>query len=306
MNNYKQLNKKDRYLIEYLLNDGQSIAYIAKELNKNRSTFYREIKRNKASEIYTAKDAQFTREINNQKSHLNETKYYQNFIKYLYSNFSKKYSSIDICVFKAKQLGINTPTTKTVYNWINTNQLKIKPKHLLRPRLWWKKSSKYNEPFRKIANLNSIPISFRPKWINNRSEFGHYEIDLIVGEKNSGYILTLVEILTRKAFAIKLENKTMKHTNEKFLELINKENIMLKSITKDNGMEFNLLHEITNKINIKLYTCNTYASCERGTNENFNGLMRREYPKSTNFSSLNDDKINSLLSQINKMSRITA
>ncbi|ATZ21229.1 transposase [Mesoplasma tabanidae] len=158
----------------------------------------------------------------------------------------------------------------------------------------------------KWANLNSIPISFRPKWINNRSEFDHYEINLIVGEKNSGYILTLVERLTRKAFAIKLENRTMKHTNEKFLKLINKENIMLKSIAKDNGMEFNLLHEITNKINVKLYTFNTYASCERGTNENFNGLMRREYPKSTNFSNLNDDKINSLLSKINKMPWITA
>lgn len=151
--------------------------------------------------------------------------------------------------------------------------------------------------------MEVIPITYRPKHINDRSEFGHYEIDLVVGAGKSKSILTLVERMTRMAFAIKLENKTMKYTNEKLRELIKKESIKIKSITKDNGLEFNLLHEVTKEINASLYACNTYASCEKGSNENFNGLLRRALPKKTSFEKLENDNINSILDQINKMPR---
>jgi len=152
--------------------------------------------------------------------------------------------------------------------------------------------------------MNAIPITYRPKKINDRKEVGHFEIDLVVSGKNkSKAILTLVERVSRKGYSIKLENKTMKHTNQKLNKLIKMNELKLKSITKDNGMEFNLLHEVTNELNIPLYTCNTYASCEKGTNENFNGLIRRFLPKKTDFTNLNNDNINLILEKINKMPR---
>ncbi|ATZ21440.1 IS30 family transposase [Mesoplasma tabanidae] len=305
MNNYKQISLKERTLIEYLLNvQNKSVSFIAKELNRNRSTIYREIKRNKAAIIYKAKDSQFTRDINNTLSHQNKISKYNEFLRFLYVNFNPKSFSIDVCVFKAKELGIKTPTTQTVYNWIKNKQIKIKSKDLLRPRFWWKKSSKYKHYLWEISKMNSIPITYRPKNINQRKDIGHFEIDLIVSSGNSSKaIMTLVERVTRKGFAIKLENKTMKHTKEKLKELIAKENLNIKSITKDNGMEFNLLHEVTQELNVPLYTCNTYASCEKGTNENFNGLIRRYLPKKTNFTNLKDDNIIEILNEINKMPR---
>ncbi|WP_100671094.1 IS30 family transposase [Mesoplasma coleopterae] len=113
--------------------------------------------------------------------------------------------------------------------------------------------------------MNSIPITYRPKNINERRDIGRFEIDLVVSSGNSSKaIMTLVERVTRKGFTIKLENKTMKYAKEKLKELIAKENLNIKSITKDNGMEFNLLHEVTQELNIPLYTCNTYAFCEKG------------------------------------------
>ncbi|AVP49455.1 MAG: hypothetical protein C5T88_02655 [Williamsoniiplasma luminosum] len=64
-----------------------------------------------------------------------------------------------------------------------------------------------------------------------------------------------------------------------------------------------MLNYLVKKLELALYTCNTYASCEKGTNENFNGLLRRTLPKKTSFEKLENDNINSILDQINKMPR---
>ncbi|PPE04077.1 IS30 family transposase [Williamsoniiplasma lucivorax] len=303
MKNYKQLSFKERTIIEYLHKLNKSITYIAKELGRNKSTISRELKKNLATPLYIANDAQFTTGVNMQKLHLAKMDKFPDFLNFLYANFEPKFNGIDVCVFKAKQLGIKTPTTQTVYNWIHSKAIKIEPKHLLRPRYWFKKTNKYKRYLYELSKMEVIPITYRPKHINDRSEFGHYEIDLVVGAGKSKSILTLVERMTRMAFAIKLENKTMKYTNEKLRELIKKESIKIKSITKDNGLEFNLLHEVTKEINASLYACNTYASCEKGSNENFNGLLRRALPKKTSFEKLENDNINSILDQINKMPR---
>lgn len=112
-----------------------------------------------------------------------------------------------------------------------------------------KKFSKYKQYLWEISKTNSIPIIYRPKSINQRKDVGHFEIDFILSSGNiSKSIMALVERVTRKGFAIKLENKTMKHTNEKLKEL-----------------------------NVPLYTCNTYASCEKNTNKNFNGWLEEIY-----------------------------
>ncbi|MCL8210614.1 hypothetical protein LT336_00358 [Spiroplasma sp. JKS002671] len=69
--------------------------------------------------------------------------------------------------------------------------------------------------------------------------------------------------------AIKVTSKYMSHINEKLLELINKNEIKIKTIIKDNKPEFNDLIKVTKDLNIKVYRYNLYASCEKETNEKF-------------------------------------
>ncbi|MCL6428895.1 hypothetical protein LT335_00443 [Spiroplasma sp. JKS002669] len=83
--------------------------------------------------------------------------------------------------------------------------------------------------------------------------------------------------------AIKVTSKYMSHINEKLLELINKNEIKIKTIIKDNKPEFNDLIKVTKDLNIKVYRYNLYASCEKETNENFNDLIRRIFSKGSNF-----------------------
>ncbi len=304
MNNYKQLQLKERHLIDYLLNqENKSISQIAKTLKRNKSTISREIKRNKLQSNYQTNDAIFHSKIINLAKHSFSINKYQAFLSYFYQNFDAKYFGVEVCISMAKKEGILVPSIKTVYNWINYNVIKINAKSLLRP---WKKSyfkKKYSSYLGKLSKY-IIPITYRPKCINKRQRYGDYEIDLINSKQGiKSSLLTLVDRKTRYGHVIKVASKHMNHINEKLLELINKNHIKIKTITKDNGAEFNALTKITKNLNIKVYTCNPYASCERGTNENFNGLIRRIFPKGTNFDNIKETEIQNVINKINKMPR---
>ncbi len=304
MNNYKQLQAKERHLIDYLLNqENKSISQIAKTLKRNKSTIAREIKRNKLQLNYQANDAIFHSKIINLAKYSFSINKYQTFLDYFYKNFDAKYFGIESCIARAKQQKILVPSIKTVYNWINYNVIKINARSLLRPskKSYFKK--KYSSYLSKIPK-DIIPITYRPKFINKRQRYGDYEIDLVNSKQGSkSSLLTLVDRKTRYGHVIKVVSKHMYHINEKLLELINKNHIKIKTITKDNGPEFNALTQVTKNLNIKVYTCNPYASCERGTNENFNGLIRRAFPKGTNFDNIETTEIQNVTNKINKMPR---
>ena len=118
-----------------------------------------------------------------------------------------------------------------------------------------------------------------------RYEFGHWEIDTVIGSKSKSdkVVLTIVEHLTRKYIAIKINGKTAsavsaatqslrKYYGDKFSQIF-------KTITSDNGSEFAELSKLENDTTTKVYFAHPYSSWERGSNERHNGLLRRFIPK---------------------------
>ncbi len=110
-----------------------------------------------------------------------------------------------------------------------------------------------------------------PEYNNDRSEFGHWEIDLVLGKKTKGEatILTLVERQTRYTLGVKLKDKRSQTINRAVRHLISQ--YPIASITADNGSGFSLLSNVEA---VDVYFAHPYSSHERGTNENFNGLLR--------------------------------
>ena len=145
-------------------------------------------------------------------------------------------------------------------------------------------------------------IEERPFNPEDRSEFGHWEGDTIVGStniKNSGAVFTLVERKTRFQITIKCENrkaltiyKAVKKIKRKYPELkdYNLKDIF-KSITFDNGVEFSKWEDIEKYLKTKCYFAHPYSSCERGSNENGNKLLRIFLPKSCNINEYDDDYV---------------
>lgn len=185
---------------------------------------------------------------------------------------------------------LTTICTSTFYSYLWEDQIDDFDKSEL--PLLSKRNRKYEKKEGKIKSRGTS-IEERPFSPDDRSEFGHWEGDTIVGSskiKNSGAVLTLVERQTRYQITVKMRNrKTIT-----ILKAFNKIKLLypdldvktiFKSITFDNGVEFAGWKTLEKKFNTKIYFAHPYSSYERGTNENCNKLLRIFLPKGCNINS---------------------
>lgn len=123
------------------------------------------------------------------------------------------------------------------------------------------------------------PISERPPGATNRSRFGHFEADTIMGAGDKHCVLTLVD--RRNGFSItgKLRNRTTKELNRRAISLIRNAPVRIRTITMDNGTEFHGYKEIEKATGVTIYFAAPHHAWERGTSENTNGLIRQYLPK---------------------------
>ena len=287
--NYTQLTDKKKVEIDILLDQGLSMRKVGIILKVSHST----ISRYKAG-IY-------------KKRKIDISKKYEIFIKYLYDHYDKRHHSIEICVyqFKMKYKYAECPTIKQVYNWINNGKLEItRDKICYKRRRRNSKSGMMNHTKWNLDNKTVLPIRLRPKYIENRDEIGHLEIDSILGKRNEYQsIISIVDRCTRRIWLIKAEYTHEHYINKLIYEYIVKNKIEVKSITTDNGLEFNALGICAKRLGVKLYKCDPYCSFQRGTNEKMNSLVRRYLPKGSSFKLTPQIYLDDIAFNINAMPR---
>ena len=152
-------------------------------------------------------------------------------------------------------------------------------------------------------------IELRPDYINNRKEFGHFEMDLVLGKqgKDKECLLTLTERKTRFEIVIKLNNKSSSEVIRAVKSM--KENLkgysseIFKSITTDNGSEFSRYEEIEKILGTMIYFCHPGASYEKGTNERHNGMLREYIPKGSDISKYSAEDLDRIVSKLNDLER---
>ena len=146
-------------------------------------------------------------------------------------------------------------------------------------------------------------ISERPDYINNRSEFGHWEGDTVMGKDKHQCFLTLVERLSGLNRIVKLPNRTAKNVTNALISLLSAEPHLFKSITFDNGTEFHSYKIIEQMFGVTCYFANPHHPWERGSNENFNGLLRQYFPKGSSLSYVGPAKTLAVSEQLNNRPR---
>lgn len=136
------------------------------------------------------------------------------------------------------------PSTKSLYNYINQELLEIKQIDLPRATRMKPRTKKRPSTHKRLAGKS---IDERTKIIQDRTEFGHWEIDLIIGKKfiNEAFLLTIVERVSRFAIARKLPFKSADLVNHEINKVVKEfSNLDFKTITADNGAEFSKLCEL--------------------------------------------------------------
>lgn len=335
---YKQLSLEERQHIFILLQEWKTKKEIAKQLSRNPSTVSREIKRNsslisknfnwintkyKTSNLYhylpdTAQNKYTNRrKIANYRTPLKNVELFHYVIEKL-----KQWWSPDIiswilkleAIQKYKNLNNKlskqyTISHETIYKFIyskkweelNLKQFLVR-RHKRRRHYTWRKTQKLP----KIPNPASIleRKNYFPK-LENRQEFGHFEWDSILSKRQTfSAIHTEVERKSRFIFATKIKKKTAINTEQATINIFSKfQNWIIKSITWDNWLEFANHKNVTDLTWIKIFFAEPYKSWQRWTNEHANWMIRRYFPKWTNFDEITEEELQEIVQKINNRPR---
>jgi len=297
----KQLNPVQRNQIEVLLQTKTPVKLIASLLETDKSTIYREIKRNKGKRAYSAKLAQ---ELSDErKERFGRCRSFTDHMKRVVSDklVTEQWSPKQIVGF-CKRNGQPMVSHETIYGFIRDDkkaggQLWTHTRHGLKHR-------KRPKAGRQANIANKVSIEDRPAIVEAKERCGDWEIDTIVGQDNKGAILTVTERKTGFLLMEKLEDgKQAEGLAKAAIRLLYAYKGNVHTITSDNGTEFARHELIAKKLGAGFYFAHPYSSWERGLNEYTNKLIRQYILKGSNFDLYDGKFIKLVQNKINRRPR---
>ncbi len=294
----KHLLSSERVKVECLLEAGIGVDQIAKNIGRHRSTIYRELKRLGVSEqqynaelYHTQARKNMGRKLDTGPSPATITLVEQ---KILQEQWSPEQIS--------NWLKLHNKETVS-HSWIYSHI--AKDKEAGGELFNHQRRGNYTKGHKEYKGHipNRVSIEERPEIVNMRERLGDYEIDLIVGPKNKGAILTAVDRSSRECLLTKLDSKEAKEVCNKINKSFSSKSGSLITITSDNGTEFTNHEDVAQLLDIKYYFAHPYASYERGSIENLNGLVRQYIPKGTAFDDISDEHIDIIQNKLNNRPR---
>ena len=145
----------------------------------------------------------------------------------------------------------------------------------------------------------------RPKVIATRRRIGEWEADTIIGQHHHQAIVSLVERKSRLTLLKKVERHPAAAVEEAISQLLRPVVAQVRTITSDTGREFANHQALARQLQATFYCAHPYASWERGTNENTNGLVRQYFPKKSDFSKIDDAELARVMEGLNTRPRKT-
>ena len=199
-------------------------------------------------------------------------------------------------------------STETIYQFIYSEegkQLKLWThlRHKKKPqRQSWSERKKYKVRSRIPERQH---ISLRSPVAELRTEYGHFEADLMIFSHTKKVLAVFVDRHSRQTFAFINPDKTassMKDTIREFVSIVGIG--LVKSITFDNGTENFYHYQVRDEFGtFETFFCDPYCSWQKATVENTNKLLRQYFPRHISDDDLNDNFLSSVLTKLNNRPR---
>jgi transposase, IS30 family len=292
---YKHLSQAERYQIHALMKAGHDQSQIAKLLDRHKSTISRELSRNTGSRGYRPKQACEMSADRAQHSRNAPT----------VEPWVREAACALLCIqWSPEQIASQLPIShETVYQHVYADKAQGGTlwKHL---RCQKQKRKRYASGRDRRGQIpNRRPLSERPLHIEARRQVGHWECDTVIGASHKGAVVTMVERKSGYAVMAKVEKKTSELVSSAIVDKLQPLAARVKTLTFDNGKEFAGHAHIDQQLQSTAYFARPFASWERGSNENLNGLLRQYVPKKRAMSTVSDEEIRMIQNRLNNRPR---
>jgi len=303
MKKYTHLSQGQRYQLEALLKIGMSKTYISDFLGVDRSTIYREIKRNsKQMRGRDRYEADFAQNLSGKRKQL-RTRYHKccqpierRIIWLLKHKWSPDQIS-NVC----KQRSIAMLSTEAIYLWIYAQKRKGQDHtHLLRRHHRKRRKRKLDKQPR-ILIKNKVSIDSRPKIVDQQTRIGDLEADLVKCKHE--YLLTITDRKSLFNIFCKIPDKASRTVEAAMIKELSPHKNWIKTLTTDNGLEFARHEDIAAALDVDWYFADPYSSWQRGCNENQNGLIRQYAPRKMDLRDVSPEIIKQWQKQLNSRPR---
>jgi len=297
----KHLTSVQRNQIEVLLQTNTPVKKVAQLLDTDRSTLYREIKRNKRKRSYSASYAQ---QLSTERKERfgRKRKLTISIEKLIVEKLTEEQWSPKQIVGHCKLNNIPMVSHERIYQHIRQDKknggllwthTRHKLKHRKRPVIG-----------QQVNIKNKVSIELRPAIVDTQERYGDWEIDTIIGENRKGAILTITERKTGFLLMEKMEfGKQAEGLAKAAIRMLFAYKNTVHTITSDNGSEFAQHELIAKKLNANFYFAHPYTSWERGLNEYTNKLIRQYIIKGSNFDLYDSEYIKLVQNKINRRPR---
>lgn len=287
---YEHLSESERRRIERLKRSRWSVRGIAKALGRSVGTISEEIRKNSVRGTYDARKA-------GHKAYVRRKYSKQQCLKvasdhdlraYVEEKLKEEWSP-ELIAGRIREVDRHLPhvSPKAIYAFVYS--VHGRPfEQFLYSKMVKKKSGPKRGRTTVLDGRKSIEQ--RPKRVEKRKEFGHFEGDFIEsGKDGTGSLLVLTERKTRYPFIAYCTDRTALAVNDLIFQLLKQ--VPLKSLTLDNDLSFKKHQALSELIDAIIFFCHPYTSNEKGTAENRNRVIRRTVPKKTDLSQVPEETI---------------
>jgi len=293
--NYKHLSQVERYQIYALMKAGHDQTQIAKLLDRHKSTISREISRNRGLKGYRPKQACAIATKRSEKCRNAAT---------VPPWVAEQAACLLKLQWSPEQIAGKLPVShETLYRHVYSDKARggtlwknLRCQKQKRKRYAGGRDRRGQIPHRR-------PLSDRPVHIELRKQVGHWECDTVIGANHKGAIVTMVERKSGFSVIVKVSQKTSELVSRAIIEGLKPYMVRVITLTYDNGKEFAGHIQIDQALNSTSYFARPFASWERGSNENFNGLLRQYVPKKRSLNTVTEDEITMIQNRLNNRPR---